>query len=96
MNTTHIINPQNPYVFDEYIFANQPHLNFNGSTVALIHRVLNVLLTSLGILTACMVAYLALFQTPAYIKAFSRMIFLCSMTDVFYALCDLFCQAVSD
>jgi hypothetical protein len=81
--TARSINPQNPFVFDEFLFANQPHLNFEGSAYALLLRIIDTGVPLLGILTACMVAYLALFQTPAYIKAFSRMIFLCSMTDVF-------------
>lgn len=95
MNATHIVNPQNPYVFDEYLFANQPHSNFNGSTFALIHRFLNVLAPSLGILSGCMVSYLAIFQTPSHIRAFSRMILLCAMADILCALSDLLCQAVS-
>lgn len=92
---TQTVNPQNPYVFNEYLFLNQPHFNFNGSTFALIQRILNILVPSMGILSACLVAYMALFQTPTHIRAFSRMILLCSMSDIFYSLCDLWCQSVS-
>ena len=93
--TTHMINPQNPYVFDEDLFANQPHLNFNGSSYALFLRIIDTVVPSLGILTASIVAYLAIFQTPTHIKTFSKMILLCSITDIFYASVDLFCQTVN-
>jgi hypothetical protein len=93
--TTRSINPQNPYVFDEYLFASQPHFVYEGSGYALFLRILCTGAPLLGILTASMVAYLALFQTPTYIKAFSRMILLCSIVDTLCALSDLLCQPVS-
>lgn len=93
--TSHFINPENPFVFNELIYSNQPHFQYNASALAAFHRFVNVLAPSLGIFGACLVGYLALSQTTYHFRAFSRMILLCSMTDVLYALCDLWTQAVS-
>lgn len=92
--TTQPVNPQNPHVFDEFLFANQPHLQFNDSVYSLVHRFVNTFVPSLGILSTCTVVYMVLFQTPKHIRAFSKMILLCSLTDVFYALCDIWCETV--
>jgi hypothetical protein len=93
--STQFINPENPYVFDANFFSNQSHFNYEGSGFAVLHRLMNTLFPFLGILTACLVAYLVVCQTPANIRAFSRMIFLCSMFDIIYAFCDLWCQVIS-
>lgn len=94
-STNYTINPQNPYVFNEYLFIHQTHFNFNGSAYALFLRLVNIIIPSLGILGASTVAYMALFHTPTHIKPFSRMILLCSCSDMFYGFCDIWCMSVS-
>jgi hypothetical protein len=88
-------NQANPYVFDEYLFANQAHLDFDNSTYGLIHKIVDILAPAIGIFTSSLVAYLSLFQTPSYIRAFSRMLFLCSVADILYAVGNFACMAVS-
>jgi hypothetical protein len=93
--TTTVINPENPYVFNEYRFLNSTHLNYEESLISTIHRLINVIAPLLGIFNSSLVVYLAIWQTPRHIKSFGRMILLCSLSDIYYALCDLWCQSVS-
>jgi hypothetical protein len=86
---------ENPYVFDEFLFANQSHVIYKDSVFALIHRCINTLAPLFGIFSAFLVVYLVLFQTSAHIRAFSRMLLLCAVTDLVYAFSDLWSQAVS-
>jgi hypothetical protein len=95
MSNQQHVNPQNPYVFNENLFAGQAHFNFDSSSVAVIHHATSVLIPMLGISCAFMVSYLAIWQTPSQIRSFSKMILLCAVADVAFAISDLWCMVVS-
>ncbi|KAI6171485.1 hypothetical protein M3Y97_01049700 [Aphelenchoides bicaudatus] len=87
-----MINPQNPFVSDSFLFINQQHIIYNESIYSYLHRFLNVVIPLMGLSTASMVIYLALYQTPLQIKAFARMLLVAASADILFSLIDLFTQ----
>jgi hypothetical protein len=89
------INPENPYVFNERFFANVTTVPYEDSVFSLVHRTNNYAAAILGAASILLVLYLLLFQTPIHFKPFSKMLFLCTITDSFYLIVDLCIQTVS-
>lgn len=94
MSAQHI-NPENPYVLNEYMYANLTKFDFDDSEFAFIHHFFSVLIPMLGISGACLVSYMAICHTPQQISSFSKMILLCAVVDIVFAVCDLWCMSVS-
>jgi uncharacterized membrane protein len=88
-------NPENPYVFNEYFFANVTNLPHEKTTFGLVHHLINYTAFTFGIATVLLVQYLILFKTPRQFQEFSKLLLLCMAVDTFYLLTDLFTQTVS-
>lgn len=88
-------NPQNPFVHNELIYLNVPHVVYQQSALYYIHKINNYASALAGLTFNLLVLYLIVTKTPKQFRPYSKMLMLCSIADTYSILCNILCQTVS-
>lgn len=91
MSTTR--NPENPFVKDEFYFTNA--IAYSETTLSLIHKISNISAFLIGMSLVCVLLFLIFFKTPSHFRPYSKMVFLCALTDSIILISDFLCMIVS-
>lgn len=88
-------NPLNPFVFNEYFFSNVTQTPYNQTTFYFIHFLSNILAFCIGSTLVITLSLLIAFKTPTHLKAYSRMLWMAILVDLFVLVVNFTLQPVS-
>lgn len=86
-------NLDNPFVRNIYHFDNA--LDYNETLLAMVHKWCNILVFCLGAFFVALLTFLIFRKTPPHFSPYSKMVFLCVVTDSIILMADFLCQSVS-
>lgn len=86
-------NSENPFVKDEFYFSNATA--YSETTISLAHKICNIAAFFIGMSLVGLLIFLIVFKTPRHFRPYSKMVFLCALTDSIILICDFLCQSVS-
>jgi hypothetical protein len=88
-------NPENPYVLNANYFENITILAYEDTASYIIFRSSHIISTTLSLFAIGFLIYLIVCKTHNSLKPYSRMLLICSITDLYYVLTHFLCQIVS-
>ncbi|KAI6206300.1 hypothetical protein M3Y94_00893200 [Aphelenchoides besseyi] len=64
-------------------FTEQSNLTFYHTTMFIVHRFNNIFVFAIGLVLSLLLFYLIVRHTPQYLRSFSRLLFICTLADLF-------------